>query len=61
MEVKTAPVPAAAVGPHLDSNHQEGSDLMDLAAQCNNSQRDSLTWSFVEVTKGLKCDRTHNM
>ena len=61
MEVKDAPVPAAAMGPHLDSNHQEGSDLMDLAALWNNSQRDSLTWSFVEVTKGLKCDRTHNM
>lgn len=61
MEVKGASVPAAAVGLDLDANHQEGSDLTDLAVLYNNSQRDSLTRSLVKVTKGFKCDRTHNM
>ena len=59
--MKGPSVPAASVGLDLDASRQEGSDLTDLAVLYNNSQRDSLTWSFVKVTKGFKCDRTHNM
>lgn len=41
-EVKGTSGPVVAVCQNLDSNHQEGSDLKDLAVIYNSGQRDTL-------------------
>ena len=41
-EMKGTSGPVVAVCQNLDSDHQEGSDLTDLAVMYNNGQRDSL-------------------